>query len=279
MKILRAIGHFFAKIGRWIANTAWVQPLLIVGGIFAIIFSIPYIKKGFENAFADNTDAEYEWYKNHALALEEGARADKLLGYLENFEDDSTCAQKIKNEFGSKFILTFVKQSCQNCKEAVAGYEYAVSSGWAEGFKLYCILVDQLDSEGKEYIAKDIYQKHNELFDQIAEYYGEGMDEDEYSLYRNLNAKDKHSQTLGLKEKSEGLPEATTSDEGLDTPLTLMIDVDNAGSTLYGTNGISHVIYNYIDFDFSNESNAATKGMVIRDFWNNQGLFDPETQE
>ena len=52
MKILRAIGHFFAKIGRWIANTAWVQPLLIVGGIFAIIFSIPYIKRGFENLFA-----------------------------------------------------------------------------------------------------------------------------------------------------------------------------------------------------------------------------------
>ena len=55
MKILRVIGAFFVKIGRWIANTAWVQPLLIVGGIFGIIFSIPYIKKAIEDAQVDNT--------------------------------------------------------------------------------------------------------------------------------------------------------------------------------------------------------------------------------
>ena len=40
MVVLRAIGNFFARIGRWIRDTAWVQPLLIVGGIFAIIFSM-----------------------------------------------------------------------------------------------------------------------------------------------------------------------------------------------------------------------------------------------
>ena len=39
MAILRAIGRFFAKIGRWIRDTAWVQPLLIVGAIFGLIFS------------------------------------------------------------------------------------------------------------------------------------------------------------------------------------------------------------------------------------------------
>ena len=56
MKVLRAIGGFFAKIGRWIANTAWIQPLLIVGGIFGIIFSIPYIKQAIDNSKIDNTD-------------------------------------------------------------------------------------------------------------------------------------------------------------------------------------------------------------------------------
>ena len=39
MKILKAIGAFFARIWRWIKETAWVQPLLIVGAIFAIIFA------------------------------------------------------------------------------------------------------------------------------------------------------------------------------------------------------------------------------------------------
>ncbi len=43
MNILKAIGGFFTKLWRWIKETAWVQPLLIVGAIFAVIFSIPKI--------------------------------------------------------------------------------------------------------------------------------------------------------------------------------------------------------------------------------------------
>lgn len=222
-------------------------------------------------------DYEYEWYKNRSLALEEGASADKLLGYLEDFDSDPTAIHKIKNEFGSKFILTFVTEKCQNCKEAVEGYEYAISSGWVEGFKLYSILVDQLDADGKEYLAKSIYQKHNDLFERIVEYFGECEDID-YSLYRNLNAMNKHSQVVSMKEKTIKLSVAAISDEGLDTPLTLMIDVDKAGGELYGTSGVIHVIYNYIDFDYSLEINAATKGMVVRDFWNNKGLFNPEVE-
>ena len=40
MIILTAIGAFFGRIWKWIRETAWVQPLLIVGVIFGIIFSI-----------------------------------------------------------------------------------------------------------------------------------------------------------------------------------------------------------------------------------------------
>ena len=43
MNILRKIATPFVAIWRWIKETAWVQPLLIVGIIFAIIFSIPSI--------------------------------------------------------------------------------------------------------------------------------------------------------------------------------------------------------------------------------------------
>ena len=96
MKILRAIGGFFAKIGRWIANTAWVQPLLIVGGIFGIIFSIPYIKKGIEGLQADTTDYHYEYFKDHALSLKKDGAADKLLHYLDVFDSDSQT--KIRKE-------------------------------------------------------------------------------------------------------------------------------------------------------------------------------------
>lgn len=272
MKILRAIGAFFAKIGRWIANTAWVQPLLIVGGIFAIIFSIPYIKKGFEGLFNDDTDTDYEWYKGQALGLEENGAADKLLGYLENYSKD---AEKIRTEFAPKFVLAFVQQDCQNCKDSVEGYVNAINSGYVPGMRIYTILVDQMDSAGKTYLAKDIYGKHTGLFEDLVEAYGEDGKED-YPLYRNLITKGDSTKVDSLMEKSAGLDEASTSEAGLQTPLTMVVDLDKFDAGYYGIDGVTQLFYNYNDFDDSSATSAASKGQVVRDFWNYEGLFDPE---
>lgn len=38
-KFFKAIGRFFKAIGNWIKNTAWVQPVLIVTIVFAVMFS------------------------------------------------------------------------------------------------------------------------------------------------------------------------------------------------------------------------------------------------
>lgn len=281
MKILRAIGGFFAKIGRWIANTAWVQPLLIVGGIFAIIFSIPYIKKGFEGLFASGSvDEEYEWYKGHrgynvqALSLEEGGQADRLLGYLEFYDRD---ADKIKSEFSTKFFLAFVQEGCSNCKDAVEGYKYAVDSGYVPGFQMFTILVDQMDSAGKKYLAKDIYKKHTGLFESLVGTYGETGEED-YPLYRNLIATDKADTVVGeggLKAKSSKLDYASTYGD-LETPLVMLVDMEKFDIGYYGVNGITQLFYNYIEFDTSSTVGNASKGMIVRDIWNYQNLFDPE---
>lgn len=275
MKILRAIGHFFAKIGRWIASTAWVQPLLIVGGIFAIIFSIPYIKRGIEGLVNKSTDNDYAWYEAHALTLTEDGQADRLLGYLENYSAENS--KKIKDEFGDKFLLSFIKQNCTNCKDAVAGYGNAIANGYVQGFKFYTILVDKMDDAGKEYLAKPIYAKHTGLFEELVEYYGE-CDDTDYPLYRNLLTKSKSSIVTNMKTKSSKLDAASTSDEGLDTPLTFLVDLEKYDIGYYGTNGITQLFYNYIDFDLSDNTNEATKGMVVRDIWNYQGLFDPEME-
>ena len=66
MFVLRAIGRFFAKIGRWIRDTAWVQPLLIVGGIFAIIFSIPKIVEVVEKA-GEESNAAQVFFENKEI--------------------------------------------------------------------------------------------------------------------------------------------------------------------------------------------------------------------
>ena len=118
MGILRAIGRFFAKIGRWIRDTAWVQPLLIVGGIFAIIFSIPYIVDGVKAAL-DSGNASETFYYNHRLSLngseKEESDADKLIDYIvDKYEGDATSENSISHS--SKKVVSVVKQSNQVLK-------------------------------------------------------------------------------------------------------------------------------------------------------------------
>ena len=275
MKVLRAIGGFFAKIGRWIANTAWIQPLLIVGGIFGIIFSIPYIKKGIEGLQTDTTDHDYQYYSNHALSLTgENSKAEKLLSYLE--EEKFT---EIKSEFGEKFFLTFVEKSCANCKECVAGYKQfannfnsLVSDKNEQKFKLYTILVDKKDSDGK-YLAKEIMKNHQELFDNIVEGYCESTAATDpntgYSLYKNASGS-----KSSLMEKIKSLQTATQEDSsGLSTPTTFMIDVSDKGATKFNVSGITAIFFNYNDF-ITGDVNKTTKSYMLRDCWTYQNLFD-----
>lgn len=268
MKVLRAIGGFFAKIGRWIANTAWIQPLLIVGGIFGIIFSIPYIKQGIEGLQVDSTDYKYLYYSEHSLDLKEGGRADKLLGYLDQYDSS---IENIRSEFGSKFFLTFAKKDCPYCKDAVAGYQNLASnfSKWKldHSFKLYTILVDKTDSEG-EYLAKKILDKNNGLFETLAAEYGESNPD--YPLF--INVPEKKSEMV---QKICAFPEQTQSTgEGMETPTTFLIDLDGAANN-YSVNGITQIFFNYTDF-ISENINSSSKGALLRDAWSYQGIFDPE---
>lgn len=63
-KVLKAIGGFFKRIWEWIKNTAWVQPVLIVSLIFAVIFSINPIIKGVKSAL-NSGNKEGAFYKAH----------------------------------------------------------------------------------------------------------------------------------------------------------------------------------------------------------------------
>ena len=78
MIILRAMGRFFARIGRWIRDTAWVQPLLIVGDIFAIIFSIPYITKWVQSWF-DSSNAAQSFFSEYKLTLDDSEKGEIVI--------------------------------------------------------------------------------------------------------------------------------------------------------------------------------------------------------
>ncbi len=118
-KVFSVIGQFFVRIGRWIKDTAWIQPLLIVGVIFAIIFSIPSIVDGI-NAINDRRNSAHEYYKKFQVSLKsaEDSSAQKLLDDIyanENGDSDSLD--------GQKFFLVFTQEECSACESAREGFE------------------------------------------------------------------------------------------------------------------------------------------------------------
>jgi hypothetical protein len=109
---MKLIGNFFGRlfggIWNWIKETAWVQPLLIVGIIFTVIFSIPTISEWVQG-IADNINSAESYYRNYQRKLEgeENSDAQKLVNAMLEESD----------EYGERFMLAFVQVNCQFCKD------------------------------------------------------------------------------------------------------------------------------------------------------------------
>ena len=105
-KILGAIVGFFVAIWRWIKETAWVQPLLIVGIIFGIIFAIPSVVDGIRKIDERNNSAE-KYYQQFQVSLAgaENSAADKLLDEIKQNSEGGSESLK-----GQKFFVVFVQK-------------------------------------------------------------------------------------------------------------------------------------------------------------------------
>ncbi len=154
-KVLNAIGGFFVRIWRWIRETAWVQPLLIVGIIFGIIFSIPSIVDGVKSLNEKNNSAE-TYYKKYKVSISgaEKSAADKLMKEIkDNHEGNST---SLKNQ---KFFLVFVGSTCSTCESAREAFEYLQGDGKTlmkdDKITFKTIFSDEEIDKGKEDWKKD----------------------------------------------------------------------------------------------------------------------------
>ena len=142
MNILRKIATPFVAIWRWIKETAWVQPLLIVGIIFAIIFSIPSITKGIQGLI-NQSDSDLAYFEDNELSME-GTRIgewnSEVDNFFANFEDaqtswangDKETAKELLSEYSNgndRFFLFFVQDSCDGCGNLKTGLEY-LNDNW-----------------------------------------------------------------------------------------------------------------------------------------------------
>lgn len=168
MIILKTIGAFFVKIWRWIKETAWVQPLLIVGAIFAIIFSIPSITSWAGSWSGNNTDAFYtsvqkslEGEKTNVFSV---SPADQLTDFIDanrfGITQSDEDFKKSSDIYGKKFFFVFVKTNCDGCSKAEGGFRF-LRDNWGKyglnpsnnsyGFKVWSVFASETSSNDDDY--------------------------------------------------------------------------------------------------------------------------------
>ncbi len=141
MKFLKALATPFVKLWRWIKETAWVQPLLIVGLIFGVIFSIPSITSWVSSwDFGDDT---YTWLEGQKLSLKgvtDTATEGDAYTFFEKFNEAEAAWQtgdkaKAKSTLESytgnqnKMFLYFYKEDT-TCADINDASNYLEHEGW-----------------------------------------------------------------------------------------------------------------------------------------------------
>ncbi|MCR4879716.1 MAG: hypothetical protein K5906_02025 [Bacilli bacterium] len=267
MVVLRAIGGFFVRIGRWIKETAWVQPLLIVGGIFAIIFSIPYITNWVGSWFS-GSNASNKFYEKHKVSLSGADKgesdADALFSYMASPRDQKKAEDVQK--WGEKFFVVFVQEDCAGCEDIYKGFEVLEDEwgsnaafskeGSTEKFKLHTIFIDTEDTINDE--KKNLFQSY--FFDRVDSYFEEVMAVMQESNYvKNLAVSSSYLSEL----------ETLNSVESFASPTVFLYDP--ACEENVTTLGVSEVLFTVNGKD--NQSGSYPIAYTLFDCWYHQDIF------
>lgn len=149
MKVFRKIGNFFKSIWRYIKQNAWIQPILMVGLIFAIIFGLTKAESVWNTIkgwfTTDSSEPQHVTILggDDAKEGESDAGSEKL---IKMFEEDKT------------FVVIFAGQDCSMC----ANFNKNVLN----------VFLD--DKAGKSYRDDIYYFYSNEYIEYINDVYDDG---------------------------------------------------------------------------------------------------------
>lgn len=273
MAVLRAIGRFFVRIGRWIKDTAWIQPLLIVGGIFAIIFSIPHLTKWVKSWSKDESASE-KYYSSKALSLkgadkDNSSEVDELFNYLSDYADTKKASEEGKKKFGEKFFLAIVQKSCSACEDRYGGFK-TLENNWGKGdsfalegedglgsepFKLHTIYADSKNDDGDNLFEK-VYDRSEvgSFFETtISAMNGTNYDHP-YYINGNESAYDDNLKNLLKREE-------------ITTPAIFLIDLTDEGNWGWRSDyGVKEVLFT---FDGTDGTDDYARARTLRNAWTN----------
>ena len=276
MNVLKAINASFTKFWRWIKETAWVQPLLIVGGIFAIIFSISKFGSWFGTLATGSNNSYFTSYR--ASLENEGksginTEADKLTSAINKytFQEDFASYEEaiaalnsagVTSTYGEKFYFLFVETDCEGCKNAQRAFEVLQDnwnlSGWriedGKSFKMHAIFADEKSSNDKDYTVED---DKKAFYRYALRFYNENFwAEAAGALYsapyrENANV---------LEDKYDKLENADPKE--WDTPTIFLVDWTKAAWD-DGRFGLSEVL-----FGFTQGSTDYARATLLQQMWN-----------
>lgn len=265
MVVLTAIGRFFKKIWDWIKQTAWIQPLLIVGIIFGVIFSIPAIVKAVKKE--RQARATYNtYYHNFKLSLEGEAdsQADKFTTRLQEVFDGNE--ENFKADFpdlGDKFFVAYVAKDCDECESAKEGFatfekkfnsneSYMSAKDSSEKYNLVTIFTDDENNDTTD--TQTAFVKYLERHQDFFESVGSVAYTTPYFDTEKLNVSD-----------IEAL-ESADPDNFL-TPTILLVELKSKAQQYNLEAGVTEVMFGV------EGENKNAKARTLLDCWNHDGDF------
>ena len=265
MIVLSAIGRFFKKIWDWIKNTAWIQPLLIVGIIFGVIFSIPSIVKAVKaDKKAKSTYNTY--YHRFKLSLENEANSEaddfttKLGKAISG--DDAEFKQTYGDKFGEKFFVAYVAKDCDKCEDAKEGFDTFEkklnkndsfkSAVEGEEFHLVTIFADDenKDTTDSQTAFVKYLERHQGFFEDVGS-----------SIYDNAY----HSKGKLSNSDLEALE--TADPDNFLTPTIFLVELGETAAKNKKDPGVTELMFGVEGSDKND------KARTLLDCWNHTGDF------
>ncbi|MFA6667320.1 MAG: hypothetical protein WCS51_03070 [Bacilli bacterium] len=277
MNILKKLATPFVAIWRWIKETAWVQPLLIVGVIFAVIFSIPSITKAIQNATSESDDG-LDYYDDINLSLDDAyngkSEADqfftsyaKAQGYKNgNTKYTVDDLNSFKTTYGEKFFLVFAQSNCEYC-ENISDALIQLRDNWdgtyklgdtTEPYKAYSIICDQDMGDNADYYVNKkafeyILDDHSTMFEDMIKF---GTTN---TYYNNLETSAKST----LKGYIENFLKSVDS---VHVPCVVLFDLtDNPSSNGTNWNYIANTVFFEVPTTY--DTNEVTRANFLAQAW------------
>lgn len=281
--MLKKLATPFVKFWGWLKETAWIQPLLIVGVVFAVIFSISPIVQAINNA-GNASDEAMDFFNQYKYSLE-GVYGDEDTSdagnLISKIQEASNATEEERDAIidqlpAERFFLVFAENDCDACETAAKGFKVLKDSwgtstkyisktnGVADDLDLAIAVIDvkeDIDQPDDENLAPFVQfaRTHGQFFENVG-----GEIQNTY-YYENGNIDSSTLQTFTDAANGDTFP----------TPTVLLVDFTGTEADL--TYGVTELMFSVPGK--GGKSGDGAVSLTLMDCWNHTGEFSSDNND